>query len=211
MRFLLKLLDVLLPPRTTKTLVADATLEMLSALVSPTTRRLAAGTVTSLLPYRAPLVRALMHEAKYHSDKKAISLLGTVLADYLRQYEEDRQFDTEALVLVPVPLANGRLKERGYNQVEMIAHTALTELSSRYHLDTRLVTRTKETEPQARLPRKQRLTNMHGAFAPTGTVPVNATLILLDDVATTGSTLAAMEAAVSVHDFNNIHALSIAH
>jgi predicted amidophosphoribosyltransferase len=123
-------------------------------------------------------------------------MLGTVLADYLRQYEEDRQFDTEALVLVPVPLASRRLKERGYNQVERIARAALAQLSSRYHLETRLVARTKETEPQARLSRTQRLTTMDGAFALTGPVPGNATLILLDDVATTGSTLAAMETAV---------------
>lgn len=211
MRFLLKLLDVLLPPRTTKALVADATLAALGAHVSPTTHRLAKGTVTSLLPYRVPLVRALIHEAKYHDDKRAAELLGTVLADYLRSYGEDRPFDTKRIVLIPAPLGSKRLRERGYNQVENIARAALLQLPDRFLIETGVLIRTEETIPQTQLSRKERLTNLHTAFAVAGTIPTNSTIILLDDVATTGSTLAAMEAALSDQGYNDFDTLSIAH
>lgn len=192
MRFLLRLLDALLPPRHTKALVESATLEMLGAHVSPSTQRLAAATVTSLLPYRAPLVRALIHEAKYHADAKATELLGTVLADYLRTYEEDRRFDTKRIVLIPAPLSSKRMRERGYNQVESIARAALPQLPDRFLIGTDVLIRTKETVPQARLSRKERLTNVSDAFAVTGAIPEDAIVVLLDDVATTGSTLAGM-------------------
>ncbi len=211
MLFLLKLLDVLLPPRTTRALVEGATLETLGTYVSPASHRLATTTITSLLPYRVPLVRALVKEAKYHHDIKAIALLGAVLADYLLTYAEDRQFDTSSIVIVPVPLGSARLRERGHNQVESIARAALQHLPERFSIETKLITRIKETAPQARLSRSNRLTNMTQAFAVTGDVPTKSTVIFLDDVATTGSTLAAMEAAIGAHDFSDIHTLSIAH
>ncbi len=211
MRFLLKLLDALLPQRVTKALVASATLETLSGQVSPTTHRLAGCSITFLLPYRVPLVRALIHEAKYHDDATAISLLGAVLADYLLAYAEDRQFDTETILLVPVPLGSGRLRERGYNQVERIVRTALERLPERYQLATSLIARSRETRQQARLPRKERLVNMDNAFVLLDERPSNAVIMLIDDVATTGSTLAAVQATLETGTPREVVPLALAH
>jgi len=103
-----------------------------------------------------------------------------------------------ASVLIPIPLAPKRLRERGYNQSEALAEA----LGRRWHLPVSrtLLTRTRETATQTALTPETRLANVAGAFATRnaelGTwngsafrLPTSA-LILVDDVFTTGATLA---------------------
>ncbi len=102
-----------------------------------------------------------------------------------------------AVWLVPVPLAPKRLRQRGYNQSERLAR-ALGRRWGRPVAD--LLVRTRETATQTALTPAARLANVAGAFAPrnaeVGTrnssafrLPTSA-LILVDDVFTTGATLA---------------------
>jgi len=106
-------------------------------------------------------------------------------------------------VLVPIPLAPKRLRERGYNQSEALA----AALARRWHLPVArdLLARVRETPTQTTLTPETRLANVAGAFAmrnakcgmrnDEGSVnsafPIpHSTLILVDDVFTTGATLA---------------------
>ena len=108
-----------------------------------------------------------------------------------------------ASVLVPIPLAPQRLRERGYNQSEALAEA----LGRRWHLPVSrtLLTRTRETATQTALTPETRLANVAGAFeariADCGlrTEPRGAksairnpqpAIVLVDDVFTTGATLA---------------------
>jgi len=107
----------------------------------------------------------------------------------------------EAALLVPVPLARARVRERGYNQSERLAR-ALGRRWRRPVVD--LLVRTRDTVPQTALTPEARLANVAGAFetrnAEVGTrnrsafrVPSSAferPLVLVDDVFTTGATLA---------------------
>jgi competence protein ComFC len=210
MRFLLRLLDTLLPLRETKALVESATLQSLAVHAVPTTHRLARSTVTSLLPYRVPIVRALIHEAKYYDNKKATALLGAVLSDYLLSYSEDRQFDAKQILLVPVPLGPKRLRERGFNQVERVVYAALAQLPKRYQIETNLVARVSETAPQARRSRGERLGAMNDTFSVAGDVPTGSDIIVLDDVATTGATLSAVQTALASRGCSTV-LLALAH
>jgi ComF family protein len=88
----------------------------------------------------------------------------------------------------PVPLHRVRRRERGFNQCELLAH-ALVE-DTLCPVWSRLA-RTRHTAPQAELPRTRRLTNPAGAFSVTGRVEPGARVLLLDDVVTTGATMAA--------------------
>ena len=96
----------------------------------------------------------------------------------------------EASVLVPIPLAPKRQRERGYNQSEALAR-ALSRLWRIPVVD--VLVRTRETATQTALTPATRLANVAGAFAARHGRGVNrpaTTFVLVDDVFTTGATLA---------------------
>lgn len=88
--------------------------------------------------------------------------------------------------IVPVPLFEDRQRKRGYNQSELVARM----LGERYGLpvETALLTRTRNTSPQAGLSAQLREHNVDGAFKAAPGCKGRA-LLLVDDVMTTGSTL----------------------
>lgn len=192
MSFLRACLDVLFPPRTSAFRVSQATLAELGELASPSLIPHDTFEIMSLLPYRAPLVRSLILEAKYHEHVGAHALLGAVLADYLLSLLEERAFDQSCFALVPVPLSKKRHRERGYNQTERIVQEALKLLPDTFSLDTRLVRRVRDTSPQTKLGRSARLKNMDGAFSLAGVLATDTTYIVIDDVTTTGATIGAV-------------------
>ena len=104
----------------------------------------------------------------------------------------------ERAAVVPVPLAAGRARERGYNQSELLAG----ELGRIWGIPVwrDCVARTKVTETQTRLTPEERRRNVHGAFraAPDRVNFRGAHLVLVDDVVTTGATL--NECAAALYD-----------
>jgi ComF family protein len=91
-------------------------------------------------------------------------------------------------VLMPVPLHPERLREREYNQSLLLAHGLSRHLKIPLLLSCLL--RVKPTIPQTSLPKKERLKNLHRAFAVNDTTRIKGQRILLiDDVFTTGTTL----------------------
>ncbi len=183
------LLDLLFPPRNSEVIVRTTSYDELAALVSPVT--LPDGTI-ALLPYRNKVVQAFIREAKFRANKTAWTMLGRVLAEYIQEYLADAALiGSTRYVLQPVPLANERLREREYNQVEEIAVAAAAILGLPLAAG---VIRTRNTLPQTSLERARRLTNLVDAFA--ATELTDATYLLIDDVATTGATLSAVRSVL---------------
>lgn len=97
----------------------------------------------------------------------------------------------EADMLIPIPLHSSRLRERGYNQAEVLGGLIADKLG--IPLRTDILKRVKRTTPQVEMKkRSERLKNMEGVFASN---KVSGTIILFDDVYTTGAT---MRSAASV-------------
>ena len=99
--------------------------------------------------------------------------------------------DTEILV-APVPLHARKLRQRGFNQSELIARSALKLKSAggRFHLSANLLERCRETTSQIGLSRHQRRENIRGAFRVTKPDELNGREVLVvDDVFTTGTTV----------------------
>ncbi len=117
-------------------------------------------------------------------------------ADYVAPYMGEfmaRRFSglaelAEANVVIPVPLYKTRLKKRGYNQSELLARAFCK--ATGLALDTTSLVRVRDTQSQTHLGREKRLENMTDAFVVNNPQPVKGkTVLLIDDVATTGATL----------------------
>lgn len=125
----------------------------------------------------------VLHLYKYHFCREIAPLLSTIL---IRQWE---RFGTrcDELLVVPVPLHPRRLRFRGFNQSEILAATFAQ------HFKIPLVSileRTRYTKPQVQLSREERLHNVRDAFRVAhGENLVGKTIVLIDDVCTTLSTL----------------------
>ncbi len=207
---MMRLLDFLFPPRSDEALLRSVSTDDFLAKVAPRlVPETRPGTVT-LLSFGDPLVRAAIHEAKYHGSIHAFELLAAALADYLRDADDVGRRTSH---IVPVPLGSARRKERGFNQVEEIAKRAAKLLGGALP-DTALLERTRETASQVSLPRTLRLENMKGAFACPSKLEERsraATYIVIDDVITTGATLQAAIDALAEAGVEHIIPLALAH
>lgn len=210
MRFISWLLDLAFPPRDTEAHVRTLTPSALGALASPRVID-AQTTITALLPYRTRTVRALILESKFRGNERAHELLGGILADYLLEwYAETSSFERVIPVLVPVPLSTSREKERGYNQAERICQAALLTLPPAFTMESSLLIRSRDTLPQTSLGKRERLRNMEEAFGVTTTPQERHTYIVIDDVATTGATLAAAVASFHAAGTRTVVPLALA-
>ena len=122
-------------------------------------------------------------------------------------------------VLIPIPLAPKRLRERGYNQSEMLARSLARQWRIPVQVD--VLVRTRETPTQTALTPGTRLANVAGAFAPgpwcdrltpgrRPGVSRDTTYILVDDVFTTGATLAEAARALEVAGATTVHGVTFA-
>ncbi|HKA42266.1 MAG TPA: ComF family protein [Burkholderiales bacterium] len=132
--------------------------------------------VIAAYAYRYP-VDALIHAYKYGGRLAHARILGTALAAVV---------EGDADVIVPMPLACGRLAERGFNQALEIARfvASIRDIP----LLPRACRKVVETAPQAALPWKERAKNVRRAFACDADLR-GQRVAVVDDVMTTGATL----------------------
>ena len=152
------------------------------------------------------VIRAAVHSFKYRNVRAAAPCLGRLLAKYLAANP------LPGGLLVPVPMHPRKLRQRGYNQASLLAR----ELGKATGLpvDEKLLHRTRNTPAQVQaVSRRERIENLAGAFACPGNVAgqtlVGKSLILVDDVSTTGSTLAACAAALKENGASMVWGLTL--
>lgn len=202
MRVFTILLDILFPPSAHADMVARARAEDVLTAYRPAIAHHA----LALTRYRTPLIRALIHEAKFSDSMKAAELLSCILARFLHELP-----NAERYLLVPIPLSRARLRERGYNQTERIAQCA-TRRGAPLQLAPSLLLRARNTQPQTALPRAQRRSNLTDAFTVGAhTFSTDTPIIVFDDVTTTGATLAEAARTLRTAGFSDITALALAH
>jgi ComF family protein len=158
----------------------------------------------SLLPAYVRAVRSVcwMHRGTGASIVHALKYgrwhnLGPEIADRMARLGWPTDVLEERVAVVPVPLAESRLRERGFNQSEALA----TALAVRWKLPvwTDALERARATETQTRLTPEERLANVSGAFRVSDAVRrrlANQHVVLVDDVVTTAATLNACAAAL---------------
>jgi ComF family protein len=140
-------------------------------------------------------LRELIHLLKYDGVRPAANVLGRMLAEAIvtlqPSFDQAGLFDRGSIALVPVPLFQSKRRQRGFNQAELIARTALKFYPARESLQLvpDLLLRTRDTHSQIGLTSHQRRANLRGAFTVARSAEVTGREVLLvDDVYTTGTT-----------------------
>jgi ComF family protein len=146
-------------------------------------------------------VQPALHGLKY---RKNVSM-GDSFAFQMIPFVE--RLNWQADVLIPIPLGRQRFKERGYNQVGMIAKPLALALGMRYA--PKGLVRRKETRSQVGLTKVERKTNVQHAFQ-AGMGVNGKTVLIMDDVSTTGSTLSAGAQVLYAAGAKDVYALTVA-
>ena len=135
-------------------------------------------------------LRDLIHLLKYEQVRPAAAVLGRMLAEAIAILEP--LFGAGPVLVIPVPLYVGKLRQRGFNQSELIAKAALklNSAGKKLELHDRGLERRKDTQSQIGLTRHQRRENLRGAFSVVKPEQVSGCeSLLVDDVFTTGTTV----------------------
>jgi ComF family protein len=158
-------------------------------------------------PFGGP-VRAALHQLKYAGERRLAGPLGEAVA---RRWQRVGQ---GASVVVPVPVHAERRRQRGYDQAALIAEVAATSLGLPL---LQPLERARVTVAQFQLGRDERSANVRGAFRVRDRPGAGAAgrvsgewVLLVDDVLTTGSTLAACAAALEAAGALAVSAIVVA-
>jgi len=148
-------------------------------------RRRAFSVARSAAYYTGPLAEAIKR-FKYDCQMVLWGPLGRLMVEALRNGAAAVDADTVDLVC-PVPLHPSRLRERGFNQSELLGEVVAEAIGRPVRL---LLERTRPTLPQVDLPAQSRAANVRDAFGPRlQEVIAGQRVLLIDDLFTTGSTL----------------------
>lgn len=138
--------------------------------------------ILSPFEYYGPII-TILRELKFRSSFKNGDILCLELKKFLESYPHLANFD----YVIPIPLSVQRMKERGFNQSEIFARCI-----SKYFnipLNTSGILRTKHTARQSSLSAADRIGNVSNAFTAKYSFE-NKRIILVDDIYTTGNTMA---------------------
>lgn len=143
---------------------------------------------------------ALVHQLKYRAALALIDPLGRLLREAFRCYWQPDEID----MVVPIPLHNRRLRQRGFNQAQMLVDAWANAIQEgkrdwqRFPKAREILVRSRPTAPQTGMGKPERRRNIRRAFTVVNRNLIKGCRILLvDDVYTTGAT--AEEAA---HELN---------
>jgi competence protein ComFC len=155
----------------------------------------------SLGYFTGPL-RDAIHSLKYQRNLG----LGEYFSLPLMQIIQREKWQID--LITSVPLNERRQKERGYNQAEVLAKPLARRMEIPF--STNLIKRIKQTKSQVGLSLLERQNNVADAFLTVSNLVGFSNILIIDDVATTGSTLDACAKALKDAGTRNVFALTLA-
>lgn len=136
----------------------------------------------AIFVYKEPVTK-VVHNFKYH---RSTSCLSTFAA--LKNSLANLKDVADVELVVPVPLHRKRLRQRGFNQAQVLASWLFP--NQKHKIDPHILMRTIDTPLQTNLSGKARRRNLKKAFSVKNTAVVKGKkIVLVDDVFTTGSTV----------------------
>lgn len=126
-------------------------------------------------------LQKLIRGLKYHRQKDLAYFQAKFMYEYWSKFNYSGDFQ-----VIPVPLHKNRKRKRSYNHMELVVKEFCYMTGYEPNFD--LIKRIKDTKPQYKLSRKERLENLHKAFEVDKSKNLNKKVLILDDICTTGST-----------------------
>lgn len=157
--------------------------------------------IMSPFEYTGSMRRAIL-DFKFKNCRSYAPLLADMMKEYLDSYDIWDEFD----YIIPVPLHESRLKERGYNQAELLAEHVSEYLKIPIRTDA--LFRIRATKRQSSLKRIDRVLNVKGAFDCKQDLS-GKKVLLFDDICTTGNTLISCASALKSAGTQTICALTL--
>jgi ComF family protein len=146
-------------------------------------------------------VKTLIHRIKYNDDGYALRALSSLAMEYM--LPDHLKLD----MVIPVPLHSKRLRKRGFNQSLRLARTIFPHIP----LGMDILARTLNTKPQTELSMKERPGNVRNAFEVASPLLEGMkTILLVDDVYTTGATVRACAKALKKAGAKEVHVFTVA-
>ncbi|MEQ9009314.1 MAG: phosphoribosyltransferase family protein, partial [Ekhidna sp.] len=141
-----------------------------------------------------------LHEVKYKGKKELAVLLGLLFAPYLEDIKVD--------LIAPIPLHKSKLRRRTFNQSEQISYGISSELD--VEVNPHLIQRVVATNSQTRKAKVERWQNMRNVYSEAQTLLSGKSVLVVDDVITTGATIGMFCQRLVEADVKEIHIASIA-
>lgn len=130
-------------------------------------------------------LQKLIRGLKYHKQKELAFYLAKFMYEYFSALDINKEFQ-----IVPVPLHKNRIRKRHYNHMELVAEE-FSKMSN-FPVNFDLIKRVKDTKPQYKLSRSERMKNLEKAFCVDNTKHLPLPVLIIDDICTTGSTFEEM-------------------
>jgi len=161
--------------------------------------------IWSCLPYEGT-IREFIKKFKYSGQRQ----LTGFFSDLVRRFLKENNIPKEDIdLIVPIPIHLARRVSRGYNQSELIARILSDLLKTPF--STNVLIKTKNTHPQIGLSKNNRIKNLRGSFRVPRPSPVTGKSVMLaDDVVTTGATLEACAAELLRAGAKEVRAFTLA-
>lgn len=151
------------------------------------------------------IVQRLIHHLKYRKQEQ----IGGFLGDWYGQILKENQFLDEIDLVIPVPLHKKKLKKRGYNQVTVFAKRLAHILGAEYRDD--ILIKTANTKTQTTKGRIGRWQSNRALYTITGSSLLkNKSILLVDDVITSGATMEICAKALQEATATTIYITSMA-
>ena len=144
-------------------------------------------------------LQKLIRGLKYHKQKDLAYFQAKFMYEYFKNIEVLQGKDFE---LVAVPLHKNRIKSRKYNHMELVCEE-FSHISG-FSCNFELIKRIKDTKPQYRLSRNERLINLSKAFEVDRDKINGKNILIMDDICTTGSTFEEMIKVLKENGVSNI-------
>ena len=168
--------------------------------------------ITSMASYSNPLLRNLLHEFKYNHLEEAGRVLQDIFAHWLEVRRGALLAAFAEAIVIPTPMHWYRQNLRGFNQSEMLAQVLAKQFNLEYN--NSILKRQFKFKRQAEINDKQiRVNHVAGSVMvnprPRNLINPGASALLVDDVTTTGATLATSAQTLKSIGFKQVYALTL--